>query len=59
MNTWILIIFLANDPGFHSEASGIVQEFSENTRCISAGKAIAADAEKRGNYVLTWGCFQK
>lgn len=59
MSTFVLILFLATSSLHKSGAAGISQEFGSEAACVAAGRALASDADKRGNYVLSWGCFSK
>lgn len=59
VSTFILIIFISTSPTINSGAAGISQEFTSQSACIGAGNALADNATKRGNFVLSWGCFKK
>lgn len=59
MITYILIMFISTSSSTQSGAAAISTEFSSNETCIAAGRAISDQAHKRGNNILTWGCFKK
>lgn len=59
METWILIMFLSTSASSQSGAAAVNVEFDTQQACQKAGRSLAEDAWKRGNYVLTWGCFTK
>ena len=56
---YILIIFISTSSSINSGSASVSQEFETIERCESAGKSLTADVYKRGNNVLTWGCFKK
>lgn len=57
--TWIMILIVATSSYDQSGAAGVTVEFNSQSACELAGKSLTEDAVKRGNYVLTWGCFKK
>lgn len=59
MQTFILIMFLATSSDYKSGTGGISQEFNTKETCEIAGKALVDQAQKRNNFVLTYGCFKK
>lgn len=56
---YVLIIFLATSAYSGAGASGVAVPFASEALCLKAGNALAKDAEKRGNFVLTYGCFKQ
>lgn len=57
MNTsaWVLIIVFNHFTGSMTTTA----EFSTEQNCLSAGKAIVAQAKKQENHSAAWGCFKK
>lgn len=59
MGTYIMIIVMATSSFNRSGATDVVAEFSSSQSCIAAYNYLLKDAQERGNYILTGGCFKK
>lgn len=56
--TYILIVILTLPSGSTSTTT-LQVEFNSASACKSAGTQLNNNLYKRGQYVLTWGCFEK
>lgn len=57
--TYILVLALATSGNVRAGMGIISQEFTSKESCEVAGKSLVENTIKRGNYVVTWGCFKK
>jgi len=59
MGTYIMIIVMATSGFSKSGSTDVVAEFSSSQSCLAAYNYLLKDAQDRGNYILTGGCFKK
>jgi hypothetical protein len=59
MQTFILILIVATGSHSYSGSTSVTEEFTTREKCIVAGKSLATDLVRKGNYLLTYGCFAK
>jgi hypothetical protein len=59
MGAYILILILSTSPSSQSGAAGVAAEFTTHSACAAAGASLVAEASRRGNFVLSWGCYPK
>lgn len=59
MFTTILVIVLATSNSFQTGSTSVVAEFNSLPACIKAEKDFLEKAQKRGNCILTSGCYPK
>lgn len=56
---FILIIFMATSSSNQAGAGTVAIEFNNERACKEAGASLVSEAHTRGNYTLTWGCYEK
>lgn len=59
MNAFILAIVIATSSGYKTGATSVVIPFTTKELCMQAGQSLVDQAQSRGNYILTWGCFKQ
>lgn len=56
---YVLVLVIATSNLDKAGATSVVVDFYDQKACLVAGQTIHDDAFKRGNYVLTWGCYKR
>jgi len=53
---FVLFLFMSTDSDPRSGAASVTYKFENQAACMNAGNLLVNDADKRGNYILSWAC---